>query len=429
MDFLLVTMGSAGDVHPFVGLGRALRARGRRVAILTYPAYADLVRSAGVEYLYLPRPAGPMKSHADSGRVLGRLAQVFDRRWRKLARRSSVLPLMRSVYEGIARHAIPGRTVVVAHHTALGARIAHDCLGTPLVSVQMSAAAFRSVWSPPVMPPLWLPPRAPRWYVRTAYQLLDLLVLDRLLAGPVNAYRRELGLPPVRRLYAGWNYSPQRVLGLFPDWFGPPQPDWPPQTRLTGFPLFDRGEQDAPPAAVRQFLDGASPPVVLTATSETRKSRRFFETGVEACLRLGRRALLLTRYREQVPDPLPEGFLWTDYAPFSHVLPRAAAIVHHGGIGTGAHALAAGVPQVVVPIGHDHFDNARRLERLGVARVLRRRDCNAPALSRTLHYLLGSPEVAACCRQHAGRLAGADALGEACRLIEEMQAPCMGAAS
>ena len=104
-------------------------------------------------------------------------------------------------------------------------------------------------------------------------------------------------------------------------------------------------------------------------------------------------------------------------------------MVHQGGVGTAAQALAAGVPQLVVPLKNDQFDNARRLERLGVARVSSRRDCTAAVMARHLDYLLTSPVVAERCREYAGRLAVADALGDACRLIEEMRPTQPGVAA
>ena len=118
MDLLLVTAGSAGDVHPFVGLGRALRRRGHRVGVLTYPSFAELVQSAGLEYVCLPKPVRTREPGRNG--LLDSLLKVADRRWRKLARRSTALPHLRPIYEGIVRRAVPGETVVVAHHTALG---------------------------------------------------------------------------------------------------------------------------------------------------------------------------------------------------------------------------------------------------------------------------------------------------------------------
>ncbi|MGH9462710.1 MAG: RNA-binding domain-containing protein [Vicinamibacteria bacterium] len=93
----------------------------------------------------------------------------------------------------------------------------------------------------------------------------------------------------------------------------------------------------------------------------------FFRTSIEAATRLGRRAILLTQYREHLPAHLPPGVVSFPYVPFAAVLPRSAAIVHHGGIGTIAQALAAGTPQLIRPMAHDQPDNAARAKRLGVA--------------------------------------------------------------
>ena len=161
--------------------------------------------------------------------------------------------------------------------------------------------------------------------------------------------------------------------------------------------------------------------MVVTPTSEARKSRAFFAAAVGACRKLGRRSLLLTRYREQLPADLPAGAFHADYLPFSRVLPRACALVHHGGVGTAAQALAAGVPQLVVPLRNDQFDNADRLRRLGVARVLTLSRCRERALGRVLGELLDSAEVAHNCRDYAGRLVGGRAVEDACEAIEGLR--------
>ena len=109
-----------------------------------------------------------------------------------------------------------------------------------------------------------------------------------------------------------------------------------------------------------------------------------------------------------------------DYVPFSQVLPRAAALVHHGGIGTCAQGLAAGVPQMVMPLAHDQPDNADRLRRLGVSRTVMPKRFHGPALAATLDDLLRCERTAKACRDVAERFRGADPLGETCRLIEEV---------
>src|SRR5262249_16894786 len=145
--------------------------------------------------------------------------------------------------------------------------------------------------------------------------------------------------------------------------------------------------------------DRGPPPVVFTAGSAMRQGHAFFAAAAEACRLMGRRGLLVTRYPEQLPSPLPEGVGHCRYMPFSQLLARSAALVHHGGIGTTAQAFAAGVPQLVMPMSHDQPDNAARVVRLGVGRSLPPRRFKAPAVARLLGELLSSPEVAARCRE------------------------------
>jgi len=173
------------------------------------------------------------------------------------------------------------------------------------------------------------------------------------------------------------------------------------------------------PADLERFLNQGSPPIVFTAGSAMRHAGEFFRQSALACQILGRRGLLVTRHPEQLPTDLPPQVRPVEYAPFSQLLPRCAAFVHHGGIGTSAQGLAAGLPALVVPLSHDQFDNAARLERLGVARSLNRRRYRAPRVAKLLHNLLTDPQAAQNGRTTAARLAKAQPLHTACDLVEE----------
>jgi UDP:flavonoid glycosyltransferase YjiC (YdhE family) len=144
----------------------------------------------------------------------------------------------------------------------------------------------------------------------------------------------------------------------------------------------------------------------------------FFEAAADACRRLGRRGLLLTRFPEQVPAALPDGVRHVDFVPFRWLLKRSALLVHHGGIGSMSQALAAGVPQVIMPMGFDQCDNAARVERLGVGRSLVPKRFRGPALAEMIRGLLDDSAVAGRCRDVAARLADADSLEQACDEIE-----------
>jgi UDP:flavonoid glycosyltransferase YjiC (YdhE family) len=208
-----------------------------------------------------------------------------------------------------------------------------------------------------------------------------------------------------------------RIVALFPEWFSPRQPDWPAQTRLTGFPLYSEEGVVEPAADVVRFIE-EGPPLVFTPGSANVFGRDFFAAAAEACQRLGRRGLLLTRFAEQVPRSLPAGVRHVDFVPFRWLLKRSALLVHHGGIGSMSQALAAGVPQVIMPMGFDQFDNAARVERLGVGRSLPPKRFRGPALADLIHGLLADAAVAGRCRDVAARLADADGLALACDEIE-----------
>jgi UDP:flavonoid glycosyltransferase YjiC (YdhE family) len=309
---------------------------------------------------------------------------------------------------------------VVAGSLNLAARLAHDRLGVPLAALLLQPAFLRSVHRSPVLPALPTPDWAPRAWKRLVYFLSDAFVLDRVAAPAVNAVRAELGLPPARSILGNWWLSPQRVIGLFPDWFGQPQPDWPAQARLTGFPLYDGLGAEPVPAGLYEFLEDGESPVVFTPGTMMRHPWRFFEDAVDACRRLGRRGLLLTRYRDQLPARLPAGVRHYDYVPLSQVLPRAAALVSHGGIGTLSQALAAGIPQLVMPLAFDQFDNAARLERLGVAVTLDRRQFQGRTVARQVARLLDSPRVATACQAVAARLQNDEWEDATCHAVEEL---------
>ena len=339
-----MTIGSSGDVHPFVGLGMALRRRGHRVTLITSGYFEKLVRRQPGSNTVTP-----------TRRTIFSLRCGMPRLWHPihgfgLAMRQGAVPLLRPLYRAIVELHIPGETVVVASSLAFAARIAHDKLGVPLATVHLSPAVFRSLFDGPRLPSGALGHGVPRPLKRLQYWMADTLA-DWYLAKPINDLRGELGLPPIRDVINQWWNSPQRVLGFFPDWYRPPQPDWPTQLRLTGFPLYDERGVSEPSQEVCQFLEAGDRPIVFTPGSANVHGQEFFSAAVESCVQLGRRGILLTRFPEQLPSELPASVRHFDFVPFGWILPRAAAVVHHGGIGSTAQGLAAGIPQLIMPMG------------------------------------------------------------------------------
>jgi UDP:flavonoid glycosyltransferase YjiC (YdhE family) len=226
----------------------------------------------------------------------------------------------------------------------------------------------------------------------------------------------------VAQIFSRWNQSPDLVLGMFPEWFGAPQPDWPPQTRLVGFPLYDPRPAPGLSQQLEEFLAAGEPPIVFAPGSANSQAASFFRTAVEVCTRLGRRGLLVTRFPEQVPPDLPRTVRHFEFVPFGLLLPRAAALVHHGGIGTCAQGLAAGLPQLVMAMAFDQLDNGQRLARLGTGAVLRVSQFRPKRVAGEMARLLESPTVAQRGREIAPRLNGPASLNAECDHLEKLHA-------
>jgi rhamnosyltransferase subunit B len=400
-----------GDVHPFIGIGRELAARGHRVSVFTHTEFADVVQDAGLEFLdandaddYHTTFSNPLTWHERRGHWV--VMPFYFR-------------LMERQFAAIQANYIPGQTLVVAEGGAFGARVAQEVLGVPLVSVHTCPLVFRSMVRP-ALEPIWFRLRTGwPWFTQACYWFFDTFIVDHLLA-PINRFRRSHGLVPVRRYMNGWWHSPQRAIGMFPEWFASPAPDWPRQVRLTGFPLYDPGSDDPLPADLAAFLAAGSPPIAFTPGSAFRPGPKYFTTAVEACRRLGRRGLLLTRHADELPAKLPDTVRHVPFAPFRQLLPHCAVLVHHGGIGTTSQALAAGIPQLIRPMAYDQPDNAERISQLGVGRVLTRSRFRPGRVAEALHDLLTDPQVASRCRDLAERVRCDNGVANAASVIEEM---------
>lgn len=329
----------------------------------------------------------------------------------------AVRKTMEPTYRGIEQHYVPGSTRVVASSLAFGARVAQDKFDLPLVSVHLSPVLFRSEFEGPRLPRLMLH-RGPRWFKRFQWWIADRWVIDPLICPWLNAFRKSVGLPPVEGIFRDWWHSPRRVLGMFPEWFAAKQPDWPKQTILTGFPLYSEEGVTPMPEELERFLASGPAPIAFTPGSANIFGGNFFQAAVDACHRLGKRGILLTRFAEQIPNSLPGQVRHFDFAPFKALLPRCEALVHHGGIGSLSQAMAAGIPQVIMPMGFDQVDNAYRVERLGVGNSLYPSAFNGKRLASAIMDLLGNPNTTTACKELARRISQVDSLASACDAIE-----------
>jgi len=389
---LITTIGSSGDIHPYIAVGRELLRRGHAVEMLVNPHYEQRVRAEGLGY----RPLGTEEQFL---RVLHHPDLANQSRSPGLIIRELIGETVRPTFDATLAAIREFRPdVVLRHHISLGSRWVCEREGVPCITGVLAPifwlnprdrVVYRSwQWE---QPPLWvarLRIRLGRWVMR--------FMFDRAL----NRERRALGLPPASDQFKAETLPASRVLGLWSAHFRGPQEGDPASGRICGFAFFDAAAgHKAGHDKLGAFLDdcgssGESPLVFTLGTSVVHHHAGFYDTAAEVCRRLGRRGLLLTGKAEYAPRRLPPEVQAVPYAPFSLVLQRAAAVVHHGGVGTTGQCLRAGVPTVIVPFANDEFDNARRAKLLGTSVTLHTHRLSIEGLCAAMRRVLESDAIA-----------------------------------
>ncbi|RDK03074.1 glycosyltransferase [Paraburkholderia lacunae] len=411
---IITAIGSAGDVHPLLGIGAALAARGHEIVFCSHAPFAEAATRQGFEFV----PIGTAAEYAAAmaNPALWHPRTSFRTLWAVIA------PTLRPHFDTLAA-LTHDDTVLVGTLWAFSARLMQELYRVPLVSVQVSPSTLLSAYAPPTHPRLTIPRSLPLGVKVALMRLIERYALDKVCGPALNALRAQLGLAPARRIFGKWLHSTDGVLCLFPEWFAQAQRDWPVPHRLSGFPRFNDTVVQAADPQLDAFVATGERPVVFTAGSTLIDHARYAQAVSTVLKESGLRGILLT------PDAPPAEALATQdnpqsmllmrrYVPLQTLLPRCRALVHHGGIGTAALAYAAGIPQIVTPFAHDQFDNAQRVVASGCG-VRLDGPVQAPALARALNHVLGNPSIAVQCGRMQDRLASSpDGCDAAARYIE-----------
>ena len=388
---VLCTAGSLGDLHPFIALGLALKARGVQAEIATAPEYGPKIIAEGLIF----HSVGPGLAELE-----GRFGMDKAALTEQVARSNTFLfekMLLPNLEDG-ARAVIAvaeGCAAIVGSTFAAGAGIAADVLGVPFVPVALQPTVVFSPHDPPVLP------RTP--WMKPATGGLQ-LALNRATVGlaraatgrwtrPIDTVRARFGLPARREnlLMDGLNDRPL-ALGLYSPLLGTAPPDAPPDFIVTGYAAYDSeaGGASVLPRELERFLaDGPEPVVFTLGSAAVHIPGDFYRESLKAARRIGRRAMLLVGPEGDRSVADGRDAIAVPYAPFSALFPRAAAVVHQGGVGTTQQALRAGRPQLVVPHLGDQFDNGARVARLGCGETLARERYGAERVAGAMERLLG----------------------------------------
>lgn len=383
MKIVLSTFGSLGDLHPMLALALELRTRGHEIVINTLEVYREKIDALGFDFFPL-RPALDPEN-----RQLAREIMDAKKGTEKLLR-EILIPNIRPMYEDLLV-AARGADALISGEVVYPASSVAEKTGIKWITTTLAPGSFLSPYDPFVPPTgQWL--KNFRFLGAPFHSLIYSAV--RKIVGvwlaPYREFRREIGLSDDHDPVFRDKYSDLLHLAMFSKVLGKPQPDWHSPTLQTGFCFYD-GQNDLGkmPAELNEFLEAGAPPIVFTlGSAAVMDARDFFEESAKAAKMMNRRAVLLYGVFNEPPKLTDENIRAFDYAPYSQIFPRAACVVHQGGVGTTAQVLRAGVPALIMPYSHDQPDNAARCERIGTARTISRDRYTAENAAKQLRELL-----------------------------------------
>ncbi|ESQ77477.1 glycosyltransferase [Asticcacaulis sp. YBE204] len=421
---VLSTFGSLGDLHPFMALALALKARGADVVLVSHPDYRDKVEAAGIAF----SACGPsMDTYRENlGKDPAEIIRHFSQDHGFMLKHL-VAPY---IEQGLSelRPLVSGADLVVSSSYAYTAHLAALLENCPFATVALQPAVMLSIYDPPKLKaaPLMLSPRTElgRQYNRAIFWLGEKKLWGSL--APIRAIYTKYGVDMDVNL--GGVHSDRLTLGLYSPLMGDVAPDFPPHSEIVGFPFYDSedGRRSELPPQLEAFLSAGEAPLVFSlGSTAVYDGESYYRDAAKAARALRQRAVLLVGAQSPLlNDDFGPDILCVPYAPHSLLMPRAKVNIHHGGIGSSAQALRAGRPQIITPVFGDQFDNARRIERLGAGLDITFDKWTKASAIRLLDRLLTEPSFAQKATEAATVVAKEDgAVRAAERILASVRVP------
>ncbi len=359
MNVLIITIGSRGDIQPFIALAKGLQAAGHAVALCTAEGFRPWVEQHGVTYAHMNNEflelmeskEGKAATETGGGlsimkRAMGIIGRSIEDQW-------------------VSAQALQP-DVIIYHPKALGGLHIAEKLGVPaFLTIPLPLYTPTSAFPAPIFGTMKLGAA----FNRFTYTLMGLVSAP--YAGVINNFRvNTLGLPKRGRFANDTiktNGQPMPMLYPFSREVVPVPADYPPHAHVTGYWFLDQSETWQPPNALSRFLTEGTPPVYVGfgSMSGTNAAARA-QIVLDALAQSGQRGVLASGWGGLQADQLRDDVYVLDAVPHDWLFPQVSAVVHHGGAGTTAAGLRAGKPSVIVPFIADQPFWGRRVRDLGV---------------------------------------------------------------
>ncbi len=407
-DLVIYALGTGGDIDPMIKVGEEFKSRGYKVTLLTNDYFKCRTTKAGLDFFSVGTLEQYHRGNSVDAWQIGNDTDTFE---------FYQAPAFEPAFNYVNSLKNKSETVLISLGEENGAAVAAIQNKIPFIKFLLSANIFSAI-SPPA-PQCWtitkkLPTFVIRFLLRTFRKHNTMRKFNYPCTAEYLATRERLGCP--------YEYKEESSailqLAFFPEWYGMRPKDWPKDLQCLGFHLANRADKKSRDQ-VDEIITRLGSPIIFTSGTGVKDVAEIFREGRKICEQL------------QVPGIFVGGELGKEelagsplcahinYIDFEYALPKAKAIIHHGGIGTTAQAIKAGIPQLIRPIKYDQPDNANRVAKLGLGAYVLPEFFTAETVAPILSSLLNQANDNVALKKYSADVQASNAIAEACTLIEE----------
>lgn len=413
MDYIFFTLGTLGDNQPFIRIAAELARRGLRVLFLGNEKFAKLIESQGIAFKAVSSEPEYIKAYDNPNTW----SHYHSREHYREYHFPAIEPTFR-IIQDLVKSGV--RPFVVFQDIDSGAKMASDALGLNHCQIVLAPSALFSAESPSF--PLREQLAKQDWHraMPVVREKATKSRFERIYKPFINPLRQELGLEILSINELPMVEQCENLIGLFPEWLKQKPSDWPIQVVFTGFPF---GNKQSPVLSedVTDFIGKRGRPIVYSFGTGVPLNKPFINKIKAISEILSMPAILVGKpIDENGSYELGDNILCVDYVEFSALFAEAKLVVHHGGIGTSAECLNAGVPQLISPFAFDQPDNAFMLWELGVANAKNFLSSGARDIASIAIELINSSSVAEKCLAYQQQC-HLESVAHTSNLLEEMR--------
>ncbi|MFZ4402695.1 MAG: glycosyltransferase [Pseudobdellovibrionaceae bacterium] len=422
---MICALGTQGDLNPMIGLALELKSRGHHVCMAAPNTYEDKLRYLKIDWVDIKPSRADIEKHPDWASII-----VDPKKGVKNMLKQFVMPFVRHNYQTLLSQ-VNDFDVFINHSASYAVPPLMEKFNKKWASIVLYPSLFFSSYDPPIV--AQFPNINKLWQIlpQPAVRFLIDLMKKRVFkwASPILDLRKELQLSLDKNPIFEGQFSPYLNISLFSNVFARRQPDWPVKNHSVGFPLHDKEslQEHLPDTPAVSFLKKSlNPKLIFTLGSmAVHDAADFFKIAVQVRKKIDATVLLIVGRGTNNVDALAdmandENILIADYEIYSAVFPLASVVIHQGGIGTVSQAMAAGVPQLIVPFMSDQFDNAYRIEKMHLGLRVLKSDMTLEYMCLALEQILQDPRYLQKAKSVQNQISKETGLKTAADLLEHL---------